>query len=109
VQSDLAATLQYMVDQENSRAGNRREGLDAAYNAFYRGDIATRICEYHRENGGLLTRDDMAEYRVRYEEPLKVRFAGTDIYCCGPWSQGISLAQAFTMLNDIDCVTISIV
>lgn len=103
VQSDLAATLQYMVDQENSRAGNRGEGLAAAYDAFYRGDIANTICAYHRKNGGLLAREDMAEYRVRYEEPLKVGFGGTDIYCCGPWSQGVSLAQAFAMLNDIDC------
>lgn len=103
VQSDLAATLQYMVDQENSTVGDRRDGLNAAYDAFYRGDIAHTICEYHRKHGGLLAREDMADYRVRYEEPLKVRFAGIDIYCCGPWSQGISLAQVFSTLDDVDC------
>jgi gamma-glutamyltranspeptidase/glutathione hydrolase len=100
VQSDLAATLQYMSDQEEAAGGSRGEGLKAAYDAFYRGDIARTICDYHRENGGFLTVEDMADYRVRFEEPVKVAFADAEIFCCGPWSQGISLAQAFAMLRD---------
>jgi len=102
VQTDLAATLQYMIDQETTATGDRADGLRAAYDAFYRGDIARKISDYHRENGGLLAFEDMADYRVRYEEPLKARFADTDIYCCGPWSQGISLAQAFALIDGID-------
>ena len=46
-----------------------------------------------------MTRDDMADYRVRYEAPLKVDFAGSEIYSCGAWCQGVSLAQAFAMLD----------
>lgn len=101
VQSDLAATLQYMSDQEKAAGGGRGDGLNAAYDAFYRGDIARTICGYHRENGGLLALDDMADYRIRFEQPVKVAFADAEIYCCGPWSQGISLAQAFAMLNGV--------
>lgn len=99
VQADLAASLQYMVDQENAASGRRDAGLKAAYDAFYSGDIAKTICDYHRDHGGWLTEQDMVDYRVRFEEPLKVKFADTDIYCCGPWSQGISLAQIFAMLE----------
>jgi len=102
VQSDLAATLQYMSDQEKAAGGDRDDGLKAAYDAFYRGDIARTICDYHRENGGLLALEDMAGYRVRFEEPVKVAFDETEIFCCGPWSQGISLAQAFAMLGDAE-------
>ena len=100
VQSDLAATLQYMSDREKAAGGDRGDGLKAAYDAFYRGDIARTICGYHRENGGFLALEDMADYRVSFEKPVKVAFGGSEIFCCGPWSQGISLAQAFAMLRD---------
>ena len=44
VQTDLAGTLQYMVDQERAAAARGREaGLAAARDAFYRGDIAETI------------------------------------------------------------------
>jgi gamma-glutamyltranspeptidase/glutathione hydrolase len=98
-QTDLGATLQYMIDQEKAAGGSRSDGLKAAYRAFYEGDIAARICDYHAENKGFLTREDMSAYRVRYEAPLTARFAGVDFYTCGPWCQGISLAQAFRMLD----------
>lgn len=102
VQSDLAATLQYMADEEKAGATSRADGLAAAHDAFYRGDIARTICDYHCDNGGLLTQEDMAAYQVRYEEPVRAEFAGCDFYCCGAWCQGISLAQALEMLNRLD-------
>jgi gamma-glutamyltranspeptidase/glutathione hydrolase len=102
IQSELAASLQYMVDQETATGGSRSDGLKAACDAFYKGDIARKICAYHKANGGFLSLADMAEYRVRYEEPLKVDFAGAQIYCCGPWSQGISLAQIFALIDGVN-------
>jgi len=102
VQSDLAASLEYMIDQERAADGNRARGLQAAFDAFYKGDIAHTICAYHQAHGGLLALEDMAAFDVRYEEPLQVRFADADIFCCGAWSQGISLAQAFAMLDGTD-------
>lgn len=99
VQSDLAASLQYMADQESASNGDRMAGLQAAHDAFYKGDIARKICDYHREHGGFLTDEDMAGYQVRYEQPLTVSFGDFDIVTCGAWCQGISLAQAFAMLD----------
>ena len=101
-QADLADTLQYMVDQERARGGDRAAGLKAAYDAFYRGDIAKRICDYHEANGGFMRMSDMDSYRVRFEDPIKVDYQGCEIYACGPWCQGISLAQAFAMLREVD-------
>ncbi len=99
VQSDLAATIQYMADEEKSSRGGRKRGLAAAHNAFYRGDIAQKICGYHASKAGFLTLKDMASYRVRYEEPLRVKFMGAEFYTCGAWCQGISFAQALVMLE----------
>jgi len=102
IQKDLAATIQYMIDQEAATKGDRRAGLRAARDAFYKGDIAAKIADYHAQNEGFLTREDMASYDVRFEAPLKVAFGDIDVYACGAWCQGISLAQAVRMLNGID-------
>ena len=99
VQADLASTLQYMVDEEAAAGGSRADGLAAAYGAFYRGDIARGIADYHSQQGGLLTFRDLAAFRVRYEPPLTAAFRNHDFYCCGAWSQGISLAQVLKMLD----------
>ena len=103
VQSDLAASLQHMADQESARAeGGRVAGIRAAYDAFYRGDIARSITGYHRDHGGLLEMSDLSAYRVRIEPTVHARYAGYDIHCCGAWSQGPALAQVMGILEGID-------
>ncbi|MEE3094709.1 MAG: gamma-glutamyltransferase, partial [Pseudomonadota bacterium] len=62
VQTDLAKSLQYMVDGETAAAGNREAGLSAARDAFYKGDLARTIVKYHEENEGLMTAEDLAEF-----------------------------------------------
>ena len=100
VQSDLGASLQYMADEEQGAAkGGRGAGLEAARAAFYRGDIATAILRYHRENGGLLSADDLANYRSTVEAPVRAAFDGIDVYTCGPWCQGPVLLQALSLLR----------
>ena len=100
VQAELAASLQYMADEERAAAGRGREaGLEAARRAFYRGDIASAILRYHRENGGLLAAEDLAEFRSRVEEPVRFDFEGVEVYACGPWCQGPALPQALSLLR----------
>ncbi len=103
VQADLGRTIQFMADEEKAAAGRGRDaGLAAARDAFYRGDIARTIATYHRENGGLLTQQDLAEYRSEVEMPLRTTFKGTDVLSCGPWCQGPVLLQMLSMLNEVD-------
>ena len=102
-QDDLARTLQYLADEEAAQSRNgRRAGLQAVRDAFYRGDIARRISEFQRDNGGLLRRDDMAEFDVRIEPALSVSFGSVDVYGCGPWSQGPMLLQQLALLEGMD-------
>src|SRR6185503_14713192 len=103
LQTDLAGTLQYMVDQERgAETRGRLAGLQAARAAFYAGDIAETIVRYHEENGGYLARDDLANFHSRYEEPVKVRWRDFEVYTCGPWCQGPMLAQALRMIEAAD-------
>ncbi len=103
VQSDLGRTIQYMADQEKAHAGKgRAAGLHAARDAFYKGDIAALIAKYHKENGGWVTMQDLADYKVSFEQPLKTQYAGVDLYTCGPWCQGPVLAQALNLVAGFD-------
>jgi len=102
-QSDLGRSLQYMVDEEAAHGSKGREaGLQAAWNAFYRGDIAAAIDRFHRENNGLLTLEDMAECRIDIEPPCCIRYRDIEVYSCGPWSQGPSMLEALNILEGID-------
>ena len=103
VQKELAATLQYMVGQESAQRGKgRAAGLKAARDAFYRGDIAKKIADYHREHGGWVTMEDLAAYDVRFEPTVKVEFQGVELHACGPWSQGPVLPQTLNLLAGFD-------
>jgi gamma-glutamyltranspeptidase/glutathione hydrolase len=102
VQKDLARTLRYMVDEEASavaRRGDRVAGLEAARDAFYRGDIAQAMVAFHRQEGGWLSAKDLADFHSPIEHAPSVRFAGTEVYTCGAWCQGPVLGQALNIMD----------
>jgi gamma-glutamyltranspeptidase/glutathione hydrolase len=100
VQKDLAATIQYMADQEAAaRPRGREAGLAAARDAFYRGDIAAAIVRFQKENGGFISADDLAGYRSGVEAPVESSFGDVRLFACGPWCQGPSLLQALNLLD----------
>jgi gamma-glutamyltranspeptidase/glutathione hydrolase len=103
VQTDLARSLQYMADQERSaKSPDRRGGLAAARAAFYNGDIGKAIADYHRVNGGWLTEEDLAGFRVSMEKPLQIEAFGLQVFACGPWCQGPALLQLLRLLERYD-------
>lgn len=103
VQADLGATLRRMVDAEAGDRGRGREaGIAAARDEFYRGETARRIAEYHAAHGGWLTREDLAGFRVKLEEPVRTSYRDLEVVGCGPWSQGPVLLQALNILEGID-------
>ena len=103
IQSDLADTLRYMIDCETAASSKgRSSALQAAHDAFYRGDIATEIVRYHRENGGLMAFEDMAGFEARIEPPATATYKDLDIFTCGFWSQGPTLLQALNILKGVD-------
>ncbi|CAN5272668.1 gamma-glutamyltransferase [soil metagenome] len=105
VQSDLAATLRKLVDaeQEALRAGkSRREAIQAAYDRFYTGDIAQEYVRGLREEGGLVTLDDLASWRVRIEEPVSTTYKGIEVYKLPFWQQGPAMLQALNILENVD-------
>jgi len=99
VQTDLAATIQYMADEEKAAGGSRETGLEAARAAFYVGDIAEKIVAHQKNEGGYLSRDDLANFRSQIGEPIQGRWRDFKLFTCGPWCQGPVLIQSLLMME----------
>jgi len=104
VQSDLARSLQFMIDEDlAARAkGGRAAGLAAARHAFYEGDLAREMVAFHEANGGLLRMRDLARYRSAIEPAVRYVFGDLEVNTCGPWCQGPVLAQMLAILDGAD-------
>ena len=104
-QPDLRATLQKLVDAEAealAAGASRKKAIYAAYERFYRGDIAEAIVAANREAGGLFTEEDLADWEVKLEEPVKTSYRGIDVYKLTTWTQGPVLLQALNILENFD-------
>jgi gamma-glutamyltranspeptidase/glutathione hydrolase len=104
-QADLLETLKKLVDAEQQalkKGKSRKEAIYAAYDRFYKGDIAKEIVRGNNEQGGLFTEADLANWKVKIEEPLSVNYKGIDVYKMQQWTQGPMMLQALNMLENID-------
>ncbi len=102
VQKGLGSMLRKLVEAEMQSPGNRLAGLQAARHRFYRGDIAQAIAHFSQKVGGILSLEDLAAYRARFEEPLRTTFAEKEICAQSTWTQGAVLLQALNILEQFD-------
>jgi gamma-glutamyltranspeptidase/glutathione hydrolase len=105
VQADLAATLRKLVEAEQMAlaAGmSRKDAIYAAYDRFYRGDIAQEIARGTQEEGGLITAEDLARWKVHIEEPMMTTYRGLEVYKLAQWTQGPALLQALNIIEHMD-------
>jgi gamma-glutamyltranspeptidase/glutathione hydrolase len=104
-QPDLAATLRKLVEAEAQalKAGaSRKEAIMAAYDRFYKGDIAREFVRGSRSVGGLHTLEDLANWRVYLEEPVSTTYKGIEVYKLTHWVQGPVMLQALNILENFD-------
>ncbi|HKG67398.1 MAG TPA: gamma-glutamyltransferase [Segetibacter sp.] len=105
VQKNLLETLTKMVQSEQDalkKKKTRKEAIMAAYNRFYKGDIAAEFVRGAREQGGLITMEDLAKWKPVEEEPLHVNYKGIEVYKLQQWTQGPMLLQSLNILENID-------
>jgi len=104
-QPDLATTLRKLVETEQealAQGKTRKEAIYAAYERFYRGDVAEEFVRGSQEMGGLHTMEDLANWDVYIEEPVKTAYKGIEVYKLTTWVQGPVMLQALNMLEDVD-------
>lgn len=110
---DWARTFKAVAEAEKKELKyGRQAGLEAAREYFYEGPIAEKMIEfihtfkcqdrYGQEHHGLLTLEDLREYRGRIEDPVSVNYRGYQVYKCGPWTQGPVFLQQLTLLEGFD-------
>lgn len=89
VRQDLGRTLSILRDQ--------------GVRPFYVGPIADALVEAAAQYGGILTAQDLANYRVIRREPVIGTFRGYEIHAMPPPSSGgVALIQALNILEALD-------
>jgi len=104
-QPDLAATLKKLVEAEDralTAGKSRKEAISAAYDCFYKGDIAAEFVRGTQEQGGIITLEDLANWKVYHEEPAMTVYKGIEVYKLTSWVQGPVMLQALNMLENLD-------
>ena len=98
----LAATLGKLVRAEETSSGGREAGIQAAYDCFYRGEVADDLEAWYIEGGSFLRKADLDLHTTRVEDPVCVGYRGYTVCKCGPWTQGPSMLQALRLLEGFD-------
>jgi gamma-glutamyltranspeptidase/glutathione hydrolase len=104
-QPDLKATLAKLVETERAALADgldRKAAIYAAYDRFYRGDIAAEIVRSMQEHDGLFTMADLDQWQVRIEKPVSTSYRGIDVYKLTTWTQGPVLLQTLNILENFD-------
>ncbi len=103
---DLAATLKKLVEAEQvalKKGKSRAAAIQAAYDRFYRGDIAAEFDTFFKQNGGLITKADMAAVKPEWSEPLHVTYRGYDVYSDPSSTRGgFELEMALNLVEPYD-------
>jgi gamma-glutamyltranspeptidase/glutathione hydrolase len=88
-QPDLAASLERIRD-------HGRDG-------FYKGETAQMLAKFMRENGGLITEEDLALYEAVEREPVRGTYRGYEVISMPPPSSGgIAIVEALNILEGYD-------
>jgi gamma-glutamyltranspeptidase / glutathione hydrolase len=105
VQKELLETLKKLVEAEQQalKSGkSRKEAIYAANDRFYKGDIAKEFVRGCREQGGLITGQDLAQWKVKIEEPVMTTYRGIEVYKLQTWTQGPVMLQILNILENYD-------
>ena len=93
-----------MEAEKQARAAgkDRKAAIYAAYDRFYRGDIARELVSAVRDLGGLFTTEDLANWKVKIEAPVHTRYKDVDVYKLTTWVQGPVMLQTLNILENFD-------
>lgn len=70
---------------------------------FYKGETAEKLVEFIQDNGGIITMEDLAKYKVKWRKPITFKYDNLNIITMAPPSSGgICLAQILKMIEPYD-------
>jgi len=107
----LGAFLESLCAAERAAPGSRETKIRAARDSFHRGRGAEEIERFvaapvrdasGRAHAGMLRADDLAGYEGAVEEPVTARYRESQVWKCGPWSQGPVFLQQLRLLEGFE-------
>lgn len=84
-QPDLAATLQRISDKGRS--------------GFYEGETADLIVAEMQRGNGIISHEDLKNYRSVWRDPVTTNYRGYDVWTMGPPSSAVLVLQILNMLE----------
>lgn len=101
--ADAGRLLRNLVEAETSAgASDRRAGLRAARDRFYKGDIAKTMAAFSEQHGGLFRYEDFASYTAKVETPVSTNYRGYEVYKNPSANQGPAELFALNILEGFD-------
>jgi len=85
--------------EQKELARTFRRVIEGGSEVFYRGAIAREIAQFCRENHGLISEKDLADFQVEWEEPVSTSYKGYDIYCPAPPCAGYQYLETLNILE----------
>lgn len=102
----LANTFRRVVEAEQralAEGRTRSEALQAAFDRFYKGDIAREMARFYEENGGLFRYEDFSRYEPIWRDPVRVDYRGYEVYSSPPTSRGgMEVAMQLGLVEGFD-------
>jgi len=111
--NDAGSSKLYLRDGQPPPVGERLRNPDLAkllrtlaernsVDSFYRGDIAQRLADKFKENGGLVTAKDLASYHAREVKPLSLNWNEFSIFTAPLTAGGLTVLQALSVLKEMN-------
>lgn len=108
----LADTWERVLREAESAGADRQAQIERARDTFYRGFVAEAIERFARNteamdqsgarHRGVITADDMANWRADYEPSLAYDYGDFRVHKIGPWGQGPVFLQTLALLKGFD-------
>ena len=84
-------------------ANTLKEILKNGKDEFYKGNTAKKLVAFMKQKGGIISRKDLADYKVVWRKPIRFKYKElTIISMAPPSSGGITLAQIMKMIEPYD-------
>ncbi len=103
---------EFLVNNDAPTAGYlvKRKDLAATYRAFaskgsdalYKGEVGDKLVAYMKKAGGLISKDDLAKYQVKWVQPIQTSYRGYTVYGVPPSSSSITWMEILNFVEGYD-------
>ncbi|MFJ9463110.1 gamma-glutamyltransferase family protein [Viridibacillus arvi] len=80
-------------------ASTLRQIAETDGHAFYHGELAEKMDAFMKQHGGYLSKEDLADYKVEWVDPISTTYNGYDVWEIPPNGQGLIALMALNIFK----------